>query len=322
MESRPNYNIVGAFVLILGIGAIFFALWMGNINTQQAYNYYYTYMEESVAGLPPDGTVKYMGVDIGKVKEIYIDQEDQTRIRLKLQLPKDFRVREGMYTTLKFAGITGITYIEIVGGQKDAPVIKANEKDIPIIPSKPSALAQIGTSFTDVTTGFTKAISRINRVLSDKNIEHINNTLEQLDSSSKALTKLLSSKNLENIETILNNLAKLSKESSKLIETIESIKSTSQIIGTEGNKTMYSIKESADAFKIFSNEFRERIEAGDYDIRQILKPTIEELNTLLQSTQTLIYQLQEDAQMLKESPSNLLFKEAEPLLGPGEGDKK
>jgi phospholipid/cholesterol/gamma-HCH transport system substrate-binding protein len=322
MESKTNYIAVGLFMLLLGAGAIVFALWMGNYNSKKEFIYYYTYMKESVAGLPPDGSVKYMGVDIGKVKEIHIDPKDPTRIRLLLRIPKDFPIREGMYTTLKFTGITGIAYIEIIGGEKGAPVIKAKTGEIPVIPSKPSTLAQLGTSVTDIAEQITKALDRLSRAFSEKNMHHINNTLANIDTSSETLTHILSPTNAKKIEKLLANLANASEKIDKLYETVDLIRSTTEGLGEEGNETLLAIRESAESFKSLNLTLKRRLEEGDLDIRHLLQQTLAQSNTLMRATQSLIYQLQEDAEALKNSPRDLFFKEAEPLLGPGEKEKR
>ncbi len=322
MESRANYIVVGVFMLLLGFGAIGFALWMGNYSNQKEYAYYYTYMNESVAGLPPDGAVKYMGVDIGKVKEIHIDPNDPTRIRLKLQLPKDFRVREGMYTTLKFTGITGIAYIEIVGGKKNAPLLKAKKGEIPVIPSKPSMLAQLGTSISDVAAKITTSLDKLGSFFNESNMARFENTLKNIETSSKSLTKILSDKNAKNIDTLLSNLADASKRSDEIFEAVKDIRTTAKDIGQEGNKTLRSIQEGAESFKRLSDTLIHRMQEGDLNVRQLLQRTLEQSNQLMLASQTLIYQLQEDAELLKNSPRDLLFKEAEPALGPGEKEPK
>ncbi|WP_456401922.1 MlaD family protein [Hydrogenimonas sp.] len=321
MESRASYTIVGLFIFLLGAGAVAFALWMGKYNNKREFAYYYTYMKESVAGLPPDGAVKYMGVNIGKVKEIHIDPDDPTRVRLLLQIPKDIPIREGMYATLNFTGITGIAYIEIIGGKKGAPIIKSEPGKIPVIPSKPSTLAQIGTSVSDLAVQISKALDRLNNAFSEENMRHFNRTMANIDASSRSLKRILSEKNAESIETLLQNLADASQKSEQLFKAVEAIRTTTLNLGEEGNRTLASIRSSAESFTKLNSELMERIEEGDLNIRQLLQQTLAQSNALMRASQALIYQLQEDAMMIKNSPRDLFFKEAEPTLGPGEEPK-
>lgn len=319
MESRANYVIVGLFVLLLGAGAVFFALWMGKIDEKKrSFKIYYTYMMESVSGLPKDGAVKYMGVEIGKVKGIYVDSKDPTRVRLTLRIPADFIVRRGMYTQLKLEGITGIAYVEISGGKIGAKPIETEPGRVPVIPSKPSALTKLGDALPEVAINVSEAFDRINKTMSDETIEHIRQTVANLDAATRRLETLMSPKNAEHIETLLANLAKASENLQKLYETGDAVKLAADTLRTEGNRTMASISKSADAVEALSRRLGERIDAGDFDLRLILHDTLAETDRLLRSAQSLVYELQEDSQMFRNSPRDLFFKESEPLLGPGE----
>ena len=319
MESRANYVIVGLFVLLLSAGAVFFALWMGKIDEKKrSFTYYYTYMMESVSGLPKDGAVKYMGVEIGKVKEIYVDSKDPTRVRLTLRIPSDFIVRRGMYTQLKLEGITGIAYVEISGGKIGARPIETEPGEVPVIPSRPSALTKLGDALPEVAINVAEAFDRINRTLTDETIEHIRETVANLDAATRRLERIMSPKNAEHVETLLANLAEASEKLQRLYQTGDAIKEAADTLRVEGNRTMASIATSADAVETLSRRLAERIEAGDLDLRLILHDTLAETDRLLRSAQSLVYELQEDSQMFRNSPRDLFFKESEPLLGPGE----
>jgi len=320
MESKAHYTIVGLFVLVLGAGAVFFALWMGKLSQAKVkHKLYYTYMHESVSGLPKDGDVKYMGVDIGKVTDIYIDPANPTYVRLTLQLPASFVVRRGMYAELRLTGITGITYVEISGGHPGAPALKPPPgKKIPIIPSKPSALSKLGETLPEVTVNVAEAFDRINRLLDKKTIDNLHKTVANLQSASEKLDGMLDRRNAENLAVILANLAEASKRLDRLYRAGDAVALAADEIRTDGNATLLAIRESADAVKKLSDDLARRVEAGEWDIRALLAPTLAKTDRLLRQTQSLVYDLQEDAQMLKNSPRDLLFKEAEPLPGPGE----
>ncbi|WP_456451363.1 MlaD family protein [Hydrogenimonas sp.] len=319
MESRAHYTIVGLFVLLLAAGAVFFALWMGKLRKGQVRHVdYYTYMQESVSGLPKDGDVKYMGVTIGKVKEIFIDPADPTYVRLTLELPETFIVREGMYTELKLAGITGIAYVEIVGGRPDAKILKREKGKIPVIPSKPSALSKLSDSLPEVTVNVAEAFDRINRLLTRETIEKLQKTVEHLEASTRRLDAMLSEENAEHLSIILANLAEASNNLHRFYEATDAIEHTAKTVRVEGNATMAAIRSSADAVRELSETLDRRIEAGEWDLRTALEPTLAQTETLLRETRSLVYDLQEDAQMLRNSPRDLLFKESEPLPGPGE----
>ncbi|WP_201353025.1 MlaD family protein [Hydrogenimonas urashimensis] len=319
MESRPSYTLVGLFVLLLAAGAVFFALWMGKFSERKKiYRDYYTYMFESVSGLPKNGAVKFMGVEIGKVSDIHINSNDPTRIRLTLRLPADFVVREGMYTQLKLEGVTGIAYVDISGGRAGAKPIEMEKGRIPIIPSKPSALTKLGDALPKVAVNMADAFERINKILSEDTIEHLNGIVANLDASTRRLKSLISERNTRNIRRLLQNLADASERLEKLYEASDAVKAAALKLTDDGNRTMRAIQESAEAFRRMSDTFTRHLDEGQFDFQSMLNPTITRADALLETTQSLLYELEEEIGQLRQSPRDLLFKESRPLLGPGE----
>jgi phospholipid/cholesterol/gamma-HCH transport system substrate-binding protein len=319
MEKRRSYILVGIFVILLTIGATLFALWLGNIGQQRkTYAYYYTFIAESVSGLPRDGAVKYMGVDIGKVKEITIDPKDTTKVRLLLQIPEDFPIQDGMVAQLGITGITGIAYIEIIGGKPGKKILHLKNLPYPVIPSQPSIFARLGTSVPDLAVKVAETFSRINDTLDDHTIADIKGTFEHLNDATARLDRLLADDNLQAIHTTLQEVASASRRLHELFATNDALRQAIATLDREGVDTLRKIGRSADALRHLSENLDTRIERGDYDPRRLLRGTLSSLESLIAETKTLVYLLQEDALMLKESPSDLLFKSAEPTLGPGE----
>ena len=73
MESKINYIIVGAFVVLFSIGIAAFVFWLEKYGAEEDYKYYKTFMSESVSGLSREASVKYRGVDVGIVETIQIN---------------------------------------------------------------------------------------------------------------------------------------------------------------------------------------------------------------------------------------------------------
>ncbi|WP_353662415.1 MlaD family protein [Hydrogenimonas sp. SS33] len=323
MERNPSYFIVGLFVIVLAAGAVLFTLWLGEFHGKKVkYRDYYTYMFESVSGLPKDGAVKYMGVEIGKVTDIHINPKNPTHVRLTLHLPADFIVRRGMYTQLKLEGITGIAYVEISGGRAGAKPIETEKGKIPVIPSRPSALSKLGDSLPEVAVNMAETFKRINQTLDDETIAHIEKIADHLDTATERFNRLLSPENEINFKRALANLAKASDRLDELYATADTIRQVSLELGREGNLTMRSIRQSADAFETVNATLLKKMEGGEFDFKTMLTPTLQRFDTLIDATQTLIYELQSEIETLRQSPRDLLFKEAPVLEGPGEGETR
>jgi phospholipid/cholesterol/gamma-HCH transport system substrate-binding protein len=223
-----------------------------------------------------------------------------------------------MYAQLKLAGITGIAYIEIVGGRPDAKVLKPHKGHIPVIPSKPSALSKLSDTLPEATMNMSETFHRINETLNPETIARIHDFVKNLDESVRRLNHVLSDENTRNLSRLIANLADASGHLDELYRAADAVAAVSDTWRTEGNRTLVEIRKSAESIRRLGEKLELRSDQGDYDVRAMVEGTLGKTNALLRETQTLIYDLQEDARMLKESPRDLLFKEQTPLPGPGE----
>ena len=73
VTTKNTYIRIGVFVVALTTALIWGTLWLSAGGAPGEYDFYYTYMNESVSGLSPDAALTYRGVNVGKVREIMID---------------------------------------------------------------------------------------------------------------------------------------------------------------------------------------------------------------------------------------------------------
>ena len=121
MEPKVNYVVVGAFVVLLGatiLGAIF---WLGKTDYRGIYDRYYVYTRESVAGLSVDSTVKYRGVDVGRVKQVILNPENAEEVRVTLDIVVGTPIKTDTQAVLVTQGLTGLVTLNLTGGTREAP---------------------------------------------------------------------------------------------------------------------------------------------------------------------------------------------------------
>jgi phospholipid/cholesterol/gamma-HCH transport system substrate-binding protein len=151
MAKTSNF-MLGLFVtigILLGAAAI---LWWGASKYFQKGSPYVTYFDESVQGLQVDSSVKYRGVDVGRVEQIRVAPDNNLiAVVMKVQLQGD--VEKNTVAQLKAAGITGIVFVELDRRNPDDPDLAPKLEftpDYPVIPSRPSQISQILTSIDAV----------------------------------------------------------------------------------------------------------------------------------------------------------------------------
>ena len=121
MEPKVNYAVVGAFVVLLGVTILGAILWLGKTDYRGIYDRYYVYTRESVAGLSVDSTVKYRGVDVGRVKEVILNPENTEEVRVTLDIVGGTPIKIDTKAVLVTQGLTGLVTLNLTGGSREAP---------------------------------------------------------------------------------------------------------------------------------------------------------------------------------------------------------
>ncbi|MFP4522813.1 MAG: MlaD family protein [Fibrobacterota bacterium] len=113
--------------------------------TSGQHRYFTIFGGESLSGLEEGASVKFHGIPVGKVEKISYQPHNLSEVRASLLIDDDFPVKEDMYIQTGMVGITGLKYIEILGGSDTSDIIKPDSE----IDSRPSLMANI-TGKTDI----------------------------------------------------------------------------------------------------------------------------------------------------------------------------
>ncbi len=317
MESKVNYTLVGIFVLTLSAALIAFAFWLVKYNQNgQNYHRFKVYMTESVSGLAPEATVKFHGVDVGIVESIGINPKNSEEVELTLKIKKETPIKVDSSAVLKFYGVTGLAFIEIVGGTKNAPLLSTSPRSIATIKSSHS-----DDSLSNIASKLSVTLDRADRLFSDQNVENVTQSLEHL----RSLTRQIDDYQSEIKILLQRSIAFENNATDSFVamnNAADNVKNTSANFNTLVETKMSTTLESLETTSRESHELIRKIEAsvdrGDYDLRSISSPAITEMGELLEQTRTLTNEMETTLRALRESPSDILFKQSKPNPGPGE----
>jgi phospholipid/cholesterol/gamma-HCH transport system substrate-binding protein len=182
MESKVNYAAVGVFVIGLGISLILAVLWLAaGGEFQHRTSRYESVSNESVAGLNVNAPVKLRGVDVGKVKSIDINPDNDEQVRLVYEIQDGTPIKTDTLATLTSQGLTGIAYVELSGGSASAPALQVPaDGGLPRIPMRPSLTARLESVLSRVLASVDKTSANLNAVFSDENRAQLTKTLADL----------------------------------------------------------------------------------------------------------------------------------------------
>ena len=188
METRGSYVVVGSFVLVLTLGLVAFAVWLGAVQIAAETDRYRIYFTGSVTGLQVGSQVRYNGIPVGTVDSLAIDPDNIERVLVTVALNADTPIRENSVATLELQGITGGVFVQITGGTQRAPPLVAEpDEPPPIIAAGRSDIEEVIRTAPELVQGASEVLDRVSAVLSDENLRTISAILVDMRAISQAL---------------------------------------------------------------------------------------------------------------------------------------
>ncbi len=210
MEIRASYMIVGAVVLALVAGLAGFAAWLVKSDIDQQSTIYAIFFEGSVTGLQQGSQVQYRGIPVGSIIDIGIDPDNVERVRVIAEIDENTPITKDTIATLELQGITGIAYVQLLGGTQDsAPLIIDDDAsgDLPVIAARRSALERVFESTPDLLAQAVEVADRLSTFLSEDNLETISATLSNVETFSQSLAD-----NKDSVGEVMNGMTETLSE--------------------------------------------------------------------------------------------------------------
>ena len=304
MDTKINFLKIGLFVSVIFTALVIGIFWLGKYGIEnKKYDEYWIYFNESVSGLNIGSSIKYMGFDVGVVKEIKINPKNSEEIKIDIQIQRGTPIKEDNYAILGNLGITGLKYIELKGGSNSSNLLKENENGIKIIKSKKSTLSSLVDSSEDISKELTLLLIQFRKVLNEDNLTKFSSLLSN------------SEKSMKNIEEFSAYLVKNQNKIDKLLSNIE-------LLTNSGAKSFNAVKDSADKFKDLTRKLQKELDNRTFDVKELSQESFNNLEIVLKSLDNTLNQTQDLIKNINESPSDLLLKQKEIKYGPGEKNEK
>jgi phospholipid/cholesterol/gamma-HCH transport system substrate-binding protein len=303
-----NHALVGAFVLALGAALIAGALWLASGGAlQKAYETYLALVDESVAGLNLNAPVKLNGVDVGKVRGIELDPANPERVRLSFAIERGTPVKEDTVAVLKTQGLTGIAYVELSGGTRDSPALRAAPPEAyPVIRTKPSLGARLENVLTTVLSKLDSTSSTIDALLSVENRRAFSSALADIAVVSRALAARKDTLDA-GIASAARTFEQAERVTAQLGPVIERIGRSADAVEKLGNEAASA---SANAGRT--------LDAVGAEVQRASADTLPQLQRLIGELSDLSTSMRRLAEQTERNPSSLLVGRAAPPPGPGE----
>ncbi len=292
---------------------------------QKKYGLYMAILDESVAGLNINAPVKYNGVDVGKVKSIQLDPNNPELVQLILAIERGTPIKVDTVAVLKTQGLTGIAYVELDGGAKNAaPLVASADEKYPVIRTKPSLSTRLENILTSVLAKLDNTSSNIDSLLSNENRESFKNALANI----ATVSKTIAARNAEIDAGIVsatraaNNTERVTQKLNPMIDKLEPVIDQLSVTIAQINRSAIAIEKAGNGAEIASSSVSKTVESVGANIEHHTDETLPEIQRLLAELNELSASLKRLSEQTERDPASLLRGRSPVPDGPGESSSE
>ncbi|HEV7609424.1 MAG TPA: MlaD family protein [Steroidobacteraceae bacterium] len=301
MEREANYTAVGAFVLLVVTMASLFVYWYAGSGDARDYRRYEIYFEGSVSGLNRGSTVRYLGVEVGRVIAIRIDKRASDRVQIIVDIDSLTPISKETLASLAMQGVTGLLYIDLLANTAARrSMASVPSEQYPVIDSVQSNFDRLLSSLPDLVGRATEVTDRASRVLSDENIKAFSKTMQNIEQTSATLPGAMrdAAVVVADLKATLADVRVAAAGARQFIDT----SGPNLAVASERIRTI-----SENLAKTTANLDRLMADHRE-DLGLFMRDSLPEIERLLRDSRTAAQEFRELSRSLKADPSQLLYE--------------
>ena len=318
METRANYLLVGAFVIVMTVLLLAFALWLGRAQLESDTQRYEIYFVGSVTGLKKGSTVSYRGINVGSVVKIEIDPQNFERVLVTIEIAATTPVREDSVARLEVQGIAGVPFISLEGGTLSSPALVAKEGErYPVIKSAPSRLEELLSGAPELVDRIEALLANANELLGPKNREAFSKTLENFEKTSAAVASKSPeiSEAVDNFAQTMDNLRQASASAKTLVDdlqgradtALDSFNSAAGTVDRELPPLMKDLRQASQSIAAVANQMDSIMEENKGPINNFASNGLADFNAFIVEARQLVENLNRISTEFERDPARFMF---------------
>jgi phospholipid/cholesterol/gamma-HCH transport system substrate-binding protein len=300
MEREANYAAVGGFVLLVLAMTVAFVYWYSDAREARSYERHEIYFEGSVSGLSVGSTVRYLGVDVGRVVALNIDRRSAERVQVIVDIDSAAPVSAKTVAELSLLGVTGLLYIDLLGDAGSKRLVPPVESErYPVIRSVRSGFDVILSGVPEVMGRVSEVAQRASRLLSDDNLEALSRTVASIDRASRDLPATM-----KEVDSLVRELRTISRDFSQMTQALQAatVETTPAI-----RKVVDRIGVVADNLATTSARLDELVRDNADSINDFARNGLPEVERLMREGSAAADELESLGRSLREDPSRVIY---------------
>jgi phospholipid/cholesterol/gamma-HCH transport system substrate-binding protein len=304
MEREANYTAVGAFVLLVLAMAGLFIYWYSDSRDQRDYTRYEIYFDGSVSGLTEGGAVRYLGVDVGRVIRIRLDQRAADRVVAIVDIDSTTPVSQRTLAQLSLQGVTGLLYIDLLQESAGGSTLKilsgVASQQYPVIRSARSNFDSFISLLPDLATRVSDISARVNTLLSEQNLSAVSRLVANLEKAGTTLPATAS-----NASALVSELRAATAESRVVIADVrQATKSAAPDLAT----MMEKLRLTSDNMASASQRLDQLIAENRAELAGFVHDGLPQIEALARDSRAAANEFKQLSRSLRQNPSQLIYQ--------------
>lgn len=301
MERDANYVAVGAFVILVIALGVAFVLWYSDARDGREYQLYEVYFSGSVSGLNEGSPVRYLGVDVGRVRRLALGRESPDRVRVVVEVDTTAPISGATRASLRLQGVTGLLYVDLrqdPDGAVDAPLRQGEA--YPEIEAVASDFDALLASLPELVGRITTLTDRVSLLFSEQNVAALSESIASLRETTRDLPQTGRSVSLlvDELHTTVNEMTALTA----------SLRGISDDARPEIRRTLESFGNVAESLNRTAGRLDTFVTTSEGSVDRFTQQGLFELEQLLRESRSAAQEFRELSRSLRANPSQLLYE--------------
>lgn len=316
MESKANFAVIGAFILVSLFGFVAFIAYISGKQYNEVYDYYIVEYITPPRGISVGSEVRFNGLKMGEVTKTILDKEDAGKVLVYIQVQADTPVHIDSYAQNEPLGLTGLSYIQLYAGKsiERFDFKSLVDDDLPRIEGRGSTFDNLLGGSESVIDNVNLALARAVAILSPEAADDLHGILANINTiTGKVADVDVSSERIDEFMKVIEQAALDFSTASLAIDTtakdISSLLQGEDVtkILVQAEKSLKSLETTLDEYTLLATDGRELSDEARRTIEQFATTGLQDLSLAMADLKTLIDSLNRVSADLERSPIDFII---------------
>ena len=305
-KGDRNFS-VGLFVTVSIAVFIAFVIWLTGRTGVEEMKRYSLMFERDVSGLAIGGPVKYMGMNIGSVVAMNLNDGNGIRVRVDIEVLESTPVDQGTFASLALQGITGVAVVNLAteAGVHE-PLTRMEGEEFPVIPVRVLGFSAVLSSAPEIMAKLDHLLTQAGEMLGEENRETVSSALQNVEMLTASLA--------ENRDSIAALPGDLRQTLADIQATVMQLQGTVSELKPGLNATVDNLQRSTDSLAGLTARMDAMLQNHEQDVERFMEYGLAEVPALMSEARQAMRELEKLLKELQTDPSQLIHRrEQEPL---------